>query len=459
MESCSPDEPPNGYYFLFQILTLENFSVEVFLSLLAIVFFIIGSALISGSEVAFFSLLPKQIKDLQQSKDKKDIQILHLLERPQYLLATILIANNLFNIALVLTSYYVSETLFYFTDPTTEFLVTVVLITFILVLFGEIIPKVYASDYKLRLSRFTAPLLVQFSRIFYPLSSLLVQSTSIIAKRLVKKDKELDFTEIDHAMKLIQDEKTTEEDVQILKGIMRFGNVTVKQIMRARVNVVGVEADKNFGELKDFVIKEGYSRFPVYEDSLDNIIGIVYAKDLLEFSDKSDIFNWRSLLKPAIFVPETKKIDDLLEMFKSKRKHMTIVVDEYGGTSGIATLEDVLEEVVGDIPDEYDLVSDESKDEELFFRDLGGHNYIFEGAMPIIDVCKKMDIPTDTFEEIKGDSDSLAGLILEILGGFPKQNQVIRYENYAFRVVVIDVKRGRIDRVKITMEGEVAGAA
>jgi len=422
------------------------------LLLLVILVLIVCSALMSGSEVAYFSLTHDQLAQLDEhGLTVKEKRVLKLVDEPSYLLATILIANNLFNIGIIMTTNYLCNKIFTFKDfyflssETVNFIITVVLITFILVLFGEVLPKVYATKRNVELSKFTSAPLSFFRLIFSPVSAFLVGSTRIIENKLQSNNaatSELNIEEIDKAIELVSgDEESAKDDIAMLKGIVKFGNISVKQIMKARVDVVAAEENTTFSELCQLVIDSGHSRIPVYKESFDEISGLVYAKDLIAHINKGANFGWLDLLRPAYYVPESKKIDDLLNEFKKQRMHMAIVVDEYGGTSGLVTLEDILEEVVGEITDEFD------KEDEVKFEKLEENSYSFEGKTPLRDICKILELPIETFEEMSGESDSLAGLILEVEGDFPVKNVGLKHGNFIF--TVLEQEDNRIEKVKI----------
>lgn len=401
------------------------------------------SALVSGSEVAFFSLSPQQIKDLDLKK-KKAYNIDQFLKHPERLLGTILVGNNLFNVAFIMVSYFVIGHLFNFGDKThVEWFFQAVIITSFLVLFGEILPKTYATKHNLRMAFVTVNLL---SIIHYPTRGLvkaLNKSTDIIQKRLNKKNSSMTDEDIDEAIELTVGKDETDENKNILKGIVKFGNISVKQIMQSRVDVVAVDKSLNFAELLETVTSSGYSRIPVYEESFDSVIGILYAKDLLAHLDKPENFNWIQLLRKGFYVPESKKIDDLLEEFRQKRIHMAIVVDEYGGTSGLVTLEDVVEEVIGEINDEFD------EEVETSFKKIDEENFLFQGKTQLNDVCRIVGIPTDSFNDVKGDADTLAGLILEMNGTLPKSGDLISVKNFSFRIITVN--NIRIVRIQLTV--------
>jgi gliding motility-associated protein GldE len=429
----------------FNILQYFSWNVEVFPALFFMVLLILLSALVSGAEVAFFSLNVNQIQTLDL-KRKKDNRINWFLSEPEKLLGTILVGNNLFNVAFIVTSYFTLKVLFDFGEhERIQWIFETITITSFLVLFGEIIPKTYASKNNMTMARLTINLLTGLFFIIRPLVSALNKSTSFIQNRLKNIESSMTADDIDKAIELTVKDDAVKGNRNILKSLVKFGNTSVKQIMQSRVDVVAINKSVNFEEVISVLRDSGYSRMPVYEDSFDNVIGIIYAKDLLEhYLDQGVNFNWQKLLRPAFYVPESKKIDDLLEEFRSKRIHMAIVVDEYGGASGLVTLEDVLEEVIGEIVDEFD-----SEEEEINFKKIDEHKYLFQGKTQLNDVCRVINIPVDTFNDVKGESDSLAGLILEMNGTLPKSGQVISYKNYDFKIITVN--NIRIVRVQITI--------
>ena len=388
------------------------------------------SALISGSEVAYFSLSPSQLKYLEDNGYEK---ARNLQQKPNRLLATILISNNFVNVAIVVLSTYLVNSLFDFSAyPTLGFIIQVIVVTFVILLAGEIIPKLYANRSQLSMVIFMAGPLTFLSHLFRPLSALLIGSTSIISKRMDKKDN-LSIDQLSKALELTKDTAINEEK-DILEGIVRFGNIDAVDIIRPRINVIAIDGSSSYQQVKEIITEHGYSRMPVYEENLDNITGILYVKDLLQHLDEKEGFRWQTLIRPAYFVPETKKINDLLEEFQTKKVHLAIVVDEYGGTSGIVTMEDIIEEIVGDINDEYDEL------EIVYTRDKNGA-YIFEASTLLNDFYKITDIEEDSFQEVEGDADTLAGLILEIKGELPHKDEVITYKEHQFKVLEVDNRR------------------
>lgn len=446
------DTDPGGEYhleLLNSILLLDvtaNF-FELAASLFLLVLLLVCSALISGSEVAYFSLDQNDLDQLEK-EDRTEGRILKLLEKPKHLLATILVANNFINVAIILVSNYLIKQIFDNVDisPILHTFLTVVLVTFLLVLFGEVAPKVYAKSNNLKLAKVMAGPLLFLRKIIMPIGgTLLIKSTSIIETRLNQKETRVSFEEIDQAIELtVKDDKNANQEIELLKSIVKFGNVPVKQIMCARVDIKALEIKNTFKELLKMVRESGYSRIPVYEENFDSVIGFLYAKDLLKHLNEPHDFDWHHLIrKNPFFIPENKKIDDLLKEFQDKRVHVAIVVDEYGGTSGLITLEDVLEEIIGEIQDEFD------DHEEVEYKKINDFNFLFEGKTMINDVCRLVGVESTTFDDVRGDSDSVAGLILEKVGKLPQLDSVIPIKNYKFKIVAVDKRR--IRQIKVTL--------
>ena len=386
------------------------------------------------------------LKTRQQPSYKR---IVKLLESPKPLLASMLITNSLVNIGIIL----ISNTLMsdwvdnLHLNGLLEFIIKVILVTSLLVMFGEVLPKVWATHHKIWFAS-TASLAIEiFNKIFFQISSSLVTLSDTIEKRFHSGSSRMDDTQLDYAIDLLPDHEATTEEKQILKGIRKFGNTTVKQTMRTRLDVSGIEVSTSFRNVKNKVEEMHYSRLPVYKNNLDEIVGILHTKDLLPHLDE-EIFDWHPLMRPVFYVHERKLIEDLLQDFRSKRIHLAVVVDEFGGTSGIVTLEDIMEEIIGDIQDEFD-------DEQSVNKKLDDFNYIFEGKTMINDVCKALHIPVNTFDKIRGDSDSLAGLVLEIAGEFPHENENIETNNYIF--MPLEINKNRIEKVKVTLKKKAEG--
>lgn len=440
------EEPPEQIILtIAQSVTSHPFSFEIILSLFIMAILLLCSALISGSEVAYFSLSGSELDHLRVSKNKSEIRVIELLERPKRLLATILIANNFINVGIVILSTFIIDGLFTFNNYQLKFLIQVVAVTFVLLLIGEVIPKVYATRKAERLAGAMALPLFYIQLIVKPISSILVHSTNFIDKRIKRKGHNISVGELSHALELSSDENGKDEDQKILEGIVKFGNTDVKQIMTSRIDVVPIEITATYKEVVATILDCGYSRIPVYKENFDNIAGVLYIKDLLPHLDNED-FDWTSILRNPFFVPENKKIDDLLREFQSKKIHLAIVVDEYGGTSGIVSLEDVLEEIVGEISDEFD-------DDDLIYSKLDEFNYIFEGKAPLNDVYRVLQVESEeVFEEQKGEAETLAGFLIELKGKIPKKGEKVRFEQYLFTVEAADKRR--VKRIKVTIEQE-----
>lgn len=406
---------------------------------------IVFSALISGSEIAFFSLSPMHIKQLRSEKNSSNNLIISLLERPKRLLATILIANNFVNVAIVIISTFIVAKLFNLgLYPVLSFVIQVIVVTSLLLIFGEIMPKILASAKPLSFALFMARPLRNLNTVFYPLSNILEKSTLFLDKRIMRKGSQLSMSELSEAIELTSDDDTPEEDRKILKGIVKFGDIDVKEIMKPRIDVIAVDINTSYSELLKIILEARYSRIPVFTERFDNITGMLYVKDLLPHLNKSPKFEWAKLLRPAFFVPENKKINDLLQNFQEKKIHLAIVVDEYGGTSGIVTLEDIIEEIVGDISDEFG-----PEEDEISFTKLDDNNYLFEGKTLLNDFLKVLEIEDKVFDEIKGDSETLAGLILEIEGRIPPINACTKFQNFEFKTKKVTARRIEEILVKI----------
>ena len=446
MESSEGDT--NLTSILLQISNGSFSSSNVTILIIVILVLLLMSAVIAGAETAYFSLAAKDINYLK-TKEKPSARIAsQLLDHPKMLLATILVANNFINIAIVITTnVLVGSMLSHDMNKIVSFLIQVVSVTFLLVLFGEVLPKVYATQNNLRMALFSAPFIRVLMGIFKPISRTLVSSTNFIEGKMgPKANKNISNEDFEHAIQLTVGHTATQEEVNIFKGILKFGNISAKQVMRTRMDVSAIDFDMSFPEVRAYCLEAGYSRLPVYKESLDTVAGMIHTKDFLPHVDK-DIFDWHTLIRPAYFVHESKLIEDLLREFQQKRIHFAIVVDEFGGTSGIISLEDIMEEIIGDIRDEFDV-------EDLDFKKIDDHNFIFEGKTLINDVCRVIGIPSDTFDEVRGESDSLAGLIIEISGKFAAVNETVNYKEYEFTVLAIE--KMRIQRVKVTIHEVVA---
>ena len=411
----------------------------VFSGILACVLLIV-SGFASGSEIAFFSLSPNDLNELEESNDKCDRQIMELRNDSERTLATILITNNLVNVTIImLCNYFFSHLVDFGNAVWLEFVVITVLLTFLLLLFGEIIPKVYCSQHALAVCRKFAGSIIVLRRVFRPLATVLIRS-GILAEKVVQTENHvLSVDDLEQALELT--DKTELKDEQImLEGIVRFGDETAKEIMTSRQDVVALDFRSPFPDVLHCIVENNYSRIPVYQNSIDNVRGILYIKDLLPHLGKPATFRWQSLIRPPYFVPETKKIDDLLREFQANKVHIAIVVDEFGGTSGLVTLEDILEEIVGEINDEYD------EDEKNYMR-VNANTYVFEAKTLLSDFYKVLRLDDDTFEEIEGDADTLAGLMLELKGDFPAVHEKLEYKNFTFEILALDERR--ISKVKV----------
>ena len=392
------------------------------------------SATFSGSEVAYFALSPKQIESL---KEEGHIYCQKLLEQPERLLATILISNNFANVGIVTISSYLASKLFQFENQIVVFLLQVVLVTFLILLFGEILPKLIANKAKVTIAKVTSKMMYALMVLFSPISSMLIKSTSIISNRL-KGKQGISMDELSKAIELTEEEEIDEEK-EILEGIVRFTTITTSDILTPRIDIVALEDDTPYSKVKEVVIDAGYSRMPVFSENLDSIRGILYVKDLLPYLKENDNFKWVQLVRPAYFVPENKKINTLLEEFQEKKVHMAIVVDEYGGTTGIVTMEDILEEIIGEINDEYD-------EANCDYIKIKNNGYIFKATTLLNDFTKIVGIDDDALEEVSGEAETLAGLILEIKGEMPKQGESVVYGHHKFTVT--EANNRRINKIK-----------
>ena len=429
--------------YLQQILnevTIMTPSLGALIAILIAGLLLIFSGFASGSEIAFFSLSPTDLSELDEEKNDSDRKIRQLREDSERTLATILITNNLVNVTIImLCNYFFAHVVDFGNAYWLQFIVITVLLTFLLLLFGEIMPKVYAGQKALSFCRKVAGSIMILRKVFYPLSSILIRS-GIIAEKVVQKENHvLSVDDLEQALELT-DEEELKDEKDMLEGIVRFGDETAKEVMTSRQDVVDLDFSLPFPEVLKCIVENNYSRIPIYQDTIDNIRGILYIKDLLPYLSKPASFRWQSLIRPPYFVPETKKIDDLLREFQENKVHIAIVVDEFGGTSGIITLEDILEEIVGEINDEYD-------EEEKSYTRINANTYIFEGKTLLSDLYKILDLDDETFEDVEGDADSLAGLLLEIKGDFPELHERLDYKNFTFEVTELDGHR--ISKIKV----------
>jgi putative hemolysin len=432
---------PLSYLILISGIGINIPDFKVVIGLFVIIILLIGSAMMSASEVAFFSLGPEDLENLKTNKDKKSKTVLKLYNNPEKLLSTVLVANNTVNIAIVLLAAFLSFRMFDFSsEPVLGFIINVIIITFLLLFFGEVMPKVYASRNHITIALFMAYPLTVLEKVFKPVTSLLIFSSSFVKKRTGTRRSNISMDDLSDALELTSEDFT--EDEKILKGIVNFGNINVNAIMCSRTDVTAINIKYGFDKIVPIIINSGFSRIPVYSGSFDSVKGILYAKDVLPYTNNPGSFKWQALLRPPYFVPETKKINDLLKEFQTKKIHMAVVIDEYGGTSGIVTLEDILEEIVGEI-------TDESDEDQLLFRKLDEKTYIFEAKILLNDFCKVFDIDEELFEDVRGESETLAGLILELTGEIPQKDQVIKYRDFIFRIESADRRRIKEIRVEI----------
>ena len=426
---------------MLQFLSIDASTITGIAFIVVLILLLLLSALISGSEVAFFSLGAGELEELEDDTPRHNY-IKALLNQPEELLGTILISNNFVNVGIVILSTFLLNTFFSpeLWSPLLTFAIEILAITGVLLLFGEILPKVYANTARLNFARFVVPFIFRLHKILKPLSKRLSKTINRI--NIEGRGPSLSVDDLEQALELTTDEHTTEDEQRILKGIVRFGSTTVKEVMTPRTSVIAIDIKAPFHDTLAHIVDKGYSRIPVYEEQLDQIKGLLYVKDLLPYVDASDNFGWQDLIRLPFFVPESKKIDDLLKEFQQRRIHLAIVVDEFGGTSGVISLEDVLEEIVGEISDEFD-------DDDLVYSKLDEYNYVFEAQTPLIDFCRVLDLPKDIFESVDGESDSLAGLVLELAGKFLEKNEEITYDAFTFKVESVDQRK--LIRIKVTV--------
>ncbi len=430
---------------LFDGVTVTAPSVSAIVAISLAVLLLFASGFVSASEIAFFSLSPGDLSDIEDEKHTSDKHIKSLLADSERLLATILISNNFVNVMIImLCNFFFAEVVDFGTSVILEFLVITVILTFLLLLFGEIMPKIYSVQHPIKFARFAAPVHIVLRKVFSPLSGLLVRSSVLVNKCVAKKNYSISVDDLSQALELTDKDEISEES-NILEGIIRFGDETAVEIMTPRLDIVDLEIHTPFSEVLKCVVENAYSRIPVYEGSRDNIKGILYIKDLLPHLGKGDNFRWQTLVRAAYFVPETKMIDDLLRDFQTNKIHIAIVVDEFGGTSGIVTMEDIIEEIVGEINDEYD-------EEERAYVKLNDHTYVFEAKTLLSDFYKILKIDDEVFEKVDGEVDTLAGLLLEIKGEFPVLHEKLDYKNYHFEILEMDARR--ILKVKVLIEEE-----
>ena len=425
---------------VFNGISVHSPTISAIIAIVLAGLLLLVSGFASASEIAFFSLSPSDLNAIDEKKHPSDEKIRKLLDDTERLLATILITNNFVNVTIIMLCNFFFMSVFEFHSPIAEFLILTVILTFLLLLFGEIMPKIYSAQKTLAFCRFSAPGIWMFRSLFYPVASMLVRSTSFLNKHFARKNHNISVDELSHALELT-DKAELKEENNILEGIIRFGGETAKEVMTSRLDVVDLDIRTPFKDVLQCIIENAYSRIPIYSENRDNIKGILYIKDLLPHLNKVD-FRWQSLIRPAYFVPETKMIDDLLRDFQANKIHIAIVVDEFGGTSGIVTMEDIIEEIVGEIHDEYD-------DEERTYAVLNDHTWVFEAKTQLTDFYKITKVDEEVFDEVAGDSDTLAGLLPELKGEFPALHEKVTYDHYEFEVLEMDNRR--ILKVKFTI--------
>ena len=424
-------------------ISVNPIDINVVVAILLVILLLLLSGFASASEIAFFSLSPTDVESLDPDKSSSDKLIELLRDDSERTLATVLITNNLVNVAVIMLCNYIFGSLFTFGAEWLQFLCVTILLTFLLLLFGEIIPKVYSRRRPLAFCRKAVKGIMFFRRLFWPIETILLKSGAFAEKVIQKENRQMSVDELEQALELTDKEEIKDEQ-SMLQGIIRFGDETAKEIMTSRQDIVDLDIRCSYDTVLKCIVENNYSRIPVYQDNQDNIRGVLYIKDLLPHLSKGSNFRWQSLIRPPYFVPETKKIDDLLRDFQENKVHIAIVVDEFGGTSGIVTLEDILEEIVGEINDEFD-------EDERNYTKLASNTYLFEGKTLLKDFLKILNLPDDEFDDIEGDADSLAGLLLEIKGDFPAVHEVLIYKDYKFEV--LEIEERRISKVKVIVCG------
>jgi putative hemolysin len=424
---------------LFLLYTIDTKLVFGFIGIFALLF---CSALVSGAEVALFSLSQEDVDDSLQDNSSKGKIISGLLEKPKKLLATLLVANNFINIAVVILFSYIGKDLFSaIHSPVLKFIVEVIVVTFMILLFGEVLPKVYASRNNIKFAKMIAYPIAALDKLLSPISLPMRAAIIYLHNKLGKQKTNFSVNQLSQALELTSSDETSSEEQKILEGIVSFGSTDTRQVMSPRIDIFALEIAETFSDIYPKIIEKGFSRIPVYRDNIDQIEGVLFVKDLLKHINKKE-FDWKSLIREPFFVPENKKLDNLLKDFQSMKSHLAIVVDEYGGTSGLVSLEDIMEEIVGDISDEFD-------GENISFSKIDDSNYLFEGKINLKDFYRIIDVDEDLFEIKKGEAETLAGFILEILGNFPTKDQKISFENCLFTIETVDEKR--IKQIKVTI--------
>lgn len=418
------------------------FGANVVIEIIALAALFLISAMLSGSEAAFFSLKPNDLKEIDDSKLKNDKRVVQLLKKPEKLLATIMVVNTFANITIIILFTYISAEIIDFSKtPFWGFIIEVLVITFLILFVSEIIPKIFSTEHNKKVAKFMAGPLMLLTMLASPFTSVLLRSTSLFKKRLGDIKQNLSIDDLSNALELTGE--SLQEEKNILKGIVNFGNTIVSEIMHSRLDIVGIDINAPMGKLLSVAVESGYSRLPVYEGTPDNIKGILLTKDLLPYLNENNSFHWQALIKPAYFVPETKKIDDLLAEFQKQKIHLAIVVDEYGGTCGLVTMEDILEEVIGEISDESD------SEEELLYKKLSQNVFIFEAKVKLKDFFKITESDEGAFDELEGEFETLAGLILELKGEIPQKGEKVEYKNFTFYIEAVDKRRIKLLKVII----------
>ena len=432
------DPEPAGY-----IAFLSTFDTNILFGFMIIFELLFCTALVSGAEVAFFSLTQKDLNDLSQENSSKSLLITFLLEKPKKLLATLLVANNFINIGVVILFSSIGKNLFSAIDSAlVKFIVEVIVVTFLMLLFGEVLSKIYASRNNIKFAKFIAHPIFILDKLLSPISLPMRSITIFLHEKLGKQKSNFSVDQLSQALDLTSSEGTSHGEQKILQGIVSFGNTDTKQVMNPRIDIFALEISATFAEILPKIIEKGFSRIPIYHDSIDHIEGVLFVKDLIPHIDKKE-FNWKTLLRAPCFVPENKKLDDLLKDFQSMKNHLVIVVDEYGGTAGLVSLEDVIEEIVGDISDEFDGV-------DINFSQIDDKNFLFEGKINLKDFYRIVAVDVSVFEDRKGEAETLAGFLLEIVGNFPKKGLKINFSNCSFLIESVDKKR--IKQIKVTIE-------
>jgi gliding motility-associated protein GldE len=422
---------------------MTTVDTNLILGIIGVFVLLFCSAMVSAAEVALFSLTPNDLNKLNEENPRKGNLVTNLIHKPKKLLATLLLANNFMNIGVVILFSVVGDSLFSgIASPIIKFVVEVILITFLILLFGEVLPKVYASRNNVKFSMALSTPLYVLDKVLSPISLPMRNITIFLHDKFGNQKSSFSVDQLSQALELTSDEDTTQEEQKILEGIVSFGNTDTKQVMSPRIDIFGLDIEESFEEIYPKIVERGYSRIPVFQENIDDIKGVLFVKDLIPYIHKKD-FDWKKIIREPFFVPENKKLDDLLKDFQTMKSHMAIVVDEYGGTSGLVSLEDIIEEIVGDISDEFD-------DENINYSQIDDRNYLFEGKITLRDFYRIIEVDEDLFESKKGEAETLAGFILENLGNFPRKGQKIHFSNLFFTIETVDKRR--IKQIKVTLE-------